>query len=110
MNLSKLAPIAVCALLAACSPSDPDTQAPAPAAGATTSAPVDAAAQTEASYGDEAPVAIEADRPKVEDDHAHAADGSHAEGDEHGDEAGGDQPAKADDAHAHEAGEADHDH
>lgn len=108
MKLSKLVPIALCALLVACSPSAPE--APAPAAEA--SAPADAASDTVAVYGDEAPVAIKAEDAAAEGDHAHNADGSHAEGEEHAQAGEGDQPAKteAEGEHAHEPGQAAHDH
>ncbi|MNY77648.1 hypothetical protein D3C86_2176220 [compost metagenome] len=55
-------------------------------------------------YGDEAPVAIEAETPAGHtDDHAHNADGSHPEGVEHAD-------AKAEDDHSHAEGEGEHTH
>ena len=79
--------IAACLLLAACN-NDPAPAVATPQADAA----ADPAAQTEAVYGDEAPVAIEADAT-AEDDHAHAADGSHPTGDAHaedGDHAHGD--------------------
>ncbi|WP_162616010.1 hypothetical protein [Solilutibacter oculi] len=99
MKLSRLAPIALCVFVAACSQSAPEAQ---PAANNT--APTDAATQTEAVYGDEAPVAIAAEQPKAEEGHAHNEDGSHPEGVEHADE------AKAEGDHAHEAGEPEDDH
>ncbi len=105
MNLSKLVPIALCGVLVACNPSTPDAQAPATEA----AAPADAASETVAVYGDEAPVAIEA--PKPEGDHAHNADGSHAEGEDHPHDAEGGHPAEdADAGHAHAPGQEAHDH
>ena len=86
--------IAACLLLAACSN---DTAAPVTTS-QTNAAPAEAASQTEAVYGDEAPVAIEADAAG-EDEHAHAADGSHPTGEDHAE----------DDEHAH-GDDADHDH
>lgn len=97
------AALAATLLLAACND-------PAPAAATAeppkteAAEPADAAAQTEAVYGDEAPVAIEAETPAGHtDDHAHNADGSHPEGVEHAD-------AKAEDDHSHAEGEGEHTH
>lgn len=108
MKLSKLVPIALCAAIVACSPSGPEANAPA----AEASAPADAAGDTVAIYGDEAPVAIKAEDAEADGDHAHNADGSHAEGEEHAQDAESGQPAKAEAEaeHAHEPGQAAHDH
>lgn len=90
MKLTYLATtIAAGLLLAACNQDTaPAAQAPAEAAApaeaqpeAVTSA-ADLAAETEAVYGDQAPVAIPAEKP-AEDDHAHNADGSHPTGEDH---------------------------
>lgn len=105
MNITKLAPIALCAALVACSPSGPEVQAPV----AEASAQADTASDTVAVYGDEAPVAIKADS-EADGDHAHNADGSHAEGEDHGHDAVGDHPAKAEAEHAHQPGQEAHDH
>lgn len=107
MTMSRLAPIALCALFVACSA--PAPEAPAPAAGASAADP---ASDTVAVYGDEAPVAIKAEEPEADADHAHNADGSHAEGEDHAHDPQGAQPATADaDAeHAHEPGQEAHDH
>lgn len=107
MNLSKLVPLAMCCLLVACKPSVPEEAASATEA----SAPADAASETVAVYGDEAPVAIEAAKPEAEGDHAHNADGSHAEGEDHPHDAEGGHPTEDTEAeHAHEPGQEAHDH
>lgn len=67
MNMSKLVPIALCALLVACNQSAPEAAPPAAEAAAT----ADAASETVAVYGDAAPVAIKAEQPKAEAGHAH---------------------------------------
>ena len=92
-------------LLAACNEKAPVAATAETAKLEAAAAPADAAAQTEAVYGDEAPVAIEAEAPAAQaDDHAHNADGSHPEGVEHAD-------AKAEgDDHPHAEGEGDHSH
>ena len=99
--MKTLIPVALIATLAlaGCSREESGT---APAPTATSNAPT-AAAQTEAVYGDEAPVAIEAksaaDAHAASEDHAHNPDGSHA------------GEAKADDhGHEHEEGAAAHEH
>lgn len=102
------AAVAATLLLAACNDPAPAATTAAPAANeaeATAGAtPADAATQTEAVYGDEAPVAIEAEAlTGHDDDHAHNADGSHPEGVEHAD-------AKGADEHSHAEGEGDHTH
>ncbi|MDQ3288671.1 MAG: hypothetical protein M3Q42_10520 [Pseudomonadota bacterium] len=84
--------IAACLLLAACGNDTAPTET-------TMQAAADPAAQTEAVYGDEAPVAIEAEATAA-DDHAHTADGSHLPGQEH--------PAEPE-AHPHDE-DADHSH
>lgn len=107
MKMSKLAPVALCAMITACSgASTTDAEATQPAADVSNAAaqPADAASQTQAVYGDEAPVAIQADQAKAEDAHAHNEDGSHPEGVEHADE------AKAEGDHPHEPGQEAHDH
>lgn len=107
MNLSKLVPLAMCCVLVACKPSAPEAQEPA----ADAPTPADAASETVAVYGDEAPVAIEAAKPAPEGDHAHNADGSHAEGEDHPHDAeGGHATEKAEAEHAHEPGQEAHDH
>lgn len=79
MTLTKtLAALAFALLLTACGGETPAAENAAAAPTETT----DAASQTEAVYGDEAPVAIEAE-PVDDHGHAHNADGSHAEGDDH---------------------------
>lgn len=99
MNPTKtLVPLAFALLLAACGAAEPAADANADAAAATDAAAT-AATQTEAVYGDEAPVAIQAAPPADDHGHAHNADGSHAEGDEH-----------AEDAHADDAHPDDHAH
>lgn len=75
------AALAIALLLTACGTNDPVADASAePSASPAESA--DAAAQTEAVYGDEAAVAIEAE-PAADHGHEHNVDGSHVEGDEH---------------------------
>lgn len=107
MNLSQLMPLALCCVLAACSPSAPEATAPA----AEATAPANPASDTVAVYGDEAPVAIEAEKPGADGDHPHNADGSHAEGEDHPHDGEVGQPAEAaKDGHAHEPGQAAHDH
>ena len=93
-----LAALAFTLLLTACG-------GEAPAAESASAAPTgtaDAASQTEAVYGDEAPVAIEAE-PVDDHGHAHNADGSHAEVDEHAHDETGDD-------HGHDHGDGDHAH
>jgi len=98
MNPTKtLAPLAFALLLAACGAAEPATDASADA-NATDDA-ANAALQTEAVYGDEAPVAIEAAPPADDHGHAHNADGSHAEGDEHAADEHADEHADGDHAH-----------
>ena len=89
MNPTKtLAPLAFALLLAACGAAEPAADASADTAATDAAA---AATQTEAVYGDEAPVIIESAAPADDHGHAHNADGSHAEGDDHGhDHADGD--------------------
>lgn len=71
-----LATLVIALLLTACAADEPTPAADAGATAATSTA-ASAAAQTEAVYGDEAPVAIEAAPPA--DDHGHDhADGDHA--------------------------------
>jgi len=89
-------------LLSACNGDAPapegEPTAPAPTADA---AVADAATQTQAIYGDEAPVAIEAEAEPAHadgEDHAHNPDGSHAE------------EAEAEDAHDHGDGSEPHAH
>jgi ABC-type Zn uptake system ZnuABC Zn-binding protein ZnuA len=99
-----LAALAFTLLLTACgadAPASEATSAPATEATATAES-ADAASQTEAVYGDEAPVAIEA-APVDDHGHAHNADGSHAEGDEHA-------HGEAGDDHGHDHGDGDHAH
>jgi hypothetical protein len=91
-TITLTASLTACLLLTACS-NEQSTPAPAPSEPATTAAA--AASQTEAVYGDEAPVAIEAE-PAAADDHAHNADGSHPPGVEHADD-----HAEEDADHAH---------
>lgn len=103
MNLFKItAATALTLLLAACSSGEPAaTDAPNDAA-PTADAADNAAAQTEAVYGDEAPVAIEAE-PADDHGHAHNADGSHPEGEDHAHD-------DAADDHGHDHGDGDHAH
>ena len=68
--------IAACLLLTACNNDGPRTNSATPQVASDAAAPADPAPQTEAVYGDEAPVTVEADAT-AEEDHAHAADGSH---------------------------------
>lgn len=91
--------IAAALLLAACA-NEPAPTAATPAA----EAPADAASQTEAVYGDEAPVAIQADAHH-DDGHAHNADGSHPTGEDHAE--GGEEGGDGDHAHGDDA---DHSH
>lgn len=99
MTLTKtLAALAFTLWLTACGGETPTAENAAAAPTGTT----DAASQTEAVYGDEAPVAIEAE-PVDDHGHAHNADGSHAEGDEHAHDA-------SDDDHGHDHGDGDRAH
>lgn len=108
MKLTALAPaLAACLLLAACA-DDATPAAPAPNTQTEAAAPADALTRTEAVYGDEAPVAIDAE--PVADDHAHNADGSHAAGDEHAEAAHDDADPADDGDHPHADGEGDHTH
>lgn len=85
-----------CLLLTACGAPATDAGPATPAAEAT----ADAAPQTEAVYGDEAPVAIEAETAEAHG-HPHNADGSHPAAED---------PAHGKGEHSHGEGEANHDH
>lgn len=108
--IKNLAPMTFALLLAACGSAEPaaqatteSSQAPVEPAAEPTAEPAEAATQTEAVYGDEAPVAIDAEPAEAEHGHAHNADGSHAEGNDHGDD------ESADD-HGHDHGDGEHEH
>jgi major membrane immunogen (membrane-anchored lipoprotein) len=100
--LKTTAATALTLLLAACGSGEPNaTDAPADTALAAPAAD-SAALQTEAVYGDEAPVAIEAE-PADDHGHAHNADGSHPDGEDHAHD-------EAADDHGHDHGDGDHAH
>jgi hypothetical protein len=82
--------------LSACNENPAPGTPPAPAA--------PAAAETQAFYGDEAPIAVPAQAADIHD-HSHEGDAGHVHGDEHGHSHG-------DAAHRHDPGarDTDHDH
>jgi hypothetical protein len=100
--------IAASFFVAGCSAEQPPAAAPAAPAATPAAAPAAPATQTEAVYGDEAPVAIDA---PAQDDHGHAHDGEgdHAHNGEHAHEADGSHPDETGD-HDHEDGSEPHDH
>lgn len=90
--------IAACLFLTACNNDRPPADAATPQVPTEAPAPADPAPQTEAVYGDEAPVTVEADAT-AEEDHAHAADGSHPTDEGHAEVGDHDHGEDADHSH-----------
>ncbi len=98
--------IAITFLLAGCGAEQTPKQAPAaPPSAPTSAAPAD---QTEAVYGDEAPVIIDAPK-EVDHGHSHDEDSDHSHDDDHEHNADGSHPVKKD-KHDHDDGSEPHDH
>jgi hypothetical protein len=80
---------------------------PAPTPPSSAAAPAAAAEETEAFYGDEAPVLLPAEPV---DDHGHSHDGDADHSHDHPHDAGATAPARREHGHEHDDGSEPHDH